>query len=38
VASVTPLIAEVVNALGAERVRAVVPVLRELRLKLEGEL
>lgn len=37
VASVTPLIAEVVNALGAERVRAVVPVLRELRLKLEGE-
>jgi DNA-binding MarR family transcriptional regulator len=37
VASVAPLIADVVQALGAERVRAVLPVLRELRLRLEAE-
>lgn len=37
VQSVAPLIAEVVDALGAERVRAVLPVLRELRSRLEGE-
>ncbi len=37
VASVTPLIAEVVQALGADRVRAVLPVLREMRTRLEGE-
>ncbi len=37
VQSVAPLIAEVVEALGAERVRAVLPVLRELRSRLEGE-
>ena len=30
-----PLIAEVVQAVGAERVRALLPVLRELRIKLE---
>ena len=35
VQSVAPLIAEVVQALGAERVRAVLPVLRELRTRLE---
>ena len=35
VQSVAPLIAEVVRALGADRVRAVIPVLRELRVKLE---
>jgi DNA-binding MarR family transcriptional regulator len=35
VASVVPLIAEVVQSLGADRVRAVLPVLRELRIKLE---
>jgi DNA-binding MarR family transcriptional regulator len=35
--SVAPLIAEVVDALGAERVRAVLPVLRELRSRLESE-
>jgi DNA-binding MarR family transcriptional regulator len=35
VASVVPLIAEVVHSLGADRVRAVLPVLRELRIKLE---
>lgn len=34
---VAPLIAEVVRALGADRVRAVIPVLRELRVRLEGE-
>jgi DNA-binding MarR family transcriptional regulator len=37
VQSVAPLIAEVVDALGAERVRAVLPVLRELRARLEGD-
>ncbi len=37
VASVSPLIADVVNALGADKVRAVLPVLRELRVRLEGE-
>ena len=35
VQSVAPLIAEVVQALGADRVRAVLPVLRELRTRLE---
>lgn len=37
VAAVVPLIGEVVQALGADRVRAVLPVLRELRLRLEDE-
>lgn len=37
VQAVTPLIAEVVDALGADRVRSVLPVLRELRVRLEGE-
>ncbi len=37
VASVAPLIGEVVKALGAERVRSVLPVLRELRLRLERD-
>lgn len=36
-AAITPLIAEAAEALGPERVRAVVPVLRELRIRLEGE-
>ena len=35
--AITPLIGEVVAALGADRVRAVVPVLRALRTRLEGE-
>ena len=35
VQTVAPLIADVVQALGAERVRAVLPVLRELRTRLE---
>ena len=34
-AGVVPLIAEVVQAIGAERVRALLPVLRELRIRLE---
>lgn len=37
VAAVTPMIAEVVTALGADKVRAVLPILREMRVKLEGE-
>ena len=36
-AAITPLIAEAADALGADRVRAVVPVLRELRIRLEGD-
>lgn len=37
VQAVTPLVAEVVQKLGAEKVRAVLPVLRELRTRLESE-
>ena len=37
VATVVPLIAEVAQAIGADRVRALLPVLRELRIKLEDE-
>ena len=37
VQAVVPLIGEVVEALGAERVKTVLPVLRELRSRLEGE-
>lgn len=37
VQSVAPLIADLVTTLGAERVRAALPVLRELRLRLEGQ-
>jgi DNA-binding MarR family transcriptional regulator len=36
-AAVVPLIAEVVQAVGADRVRALLPVLRELRIKLEDD-
>lgn len=36
-AAIAPMIADVVAAIGAERVRAVLPVLRELRVHL-GEL
>jgi DNA-binding MarR family transcriptional regulator len=35
--AVTPLIADVVESLGADRVRSVLPVLRELRIRLEEE-
>ena len=37
VAAVAPIIADAVTALGAEKVRAVLPVLRELRQRMEGE-
>ena len=37
VQAVAPLIGEVVQSLGAERVRALVPVLREMRTRLEGD-
>ncbi len=36
-AAISPLIGDMVTALGADRVRAVLPVLRELRTRLEGE-
>jgi DNA-binding MarR family transcriptional regulator len=35
-AAITPVIADVVAKIGAEKVRAVLPVLRELRIKLSG--
>lgn len=37
VASVVPLIAEVVQSIGPEKMRALLSVLRELRISLEGE-
>jgi DNA-binding MarR family transcriptional regulator len=37
-AAVVPLIAEVMQAIGAEKVRALLPVLRELRIKLEDDI
>ena len=37
VQAVTPLIGEVVTALGPTRVKAVLPVLREMRTRLEDE-
>jgi DNA-binding MarR family transcriptional regulator len=37
VASIVPLIAEVVQSIGADRVRALLSVLRELRIRLEEE-
>lgn len=37
VAAVAPLIAEVVTALGAAKVRAVLPVLRELRVRMGSD-
>jgi DNA-binding MarR family transcriptional regulator len=37
VAVIAPLIGDVVQALGAERVRAVLPVLREMRTRLEED-
>lgn len=37
VAAVIPMIADVVQSLGPEKVRAVLPILREMRVKLEGE-
>ena len=37
VQAVAPMIADVVAALGADRVRAVLPVLREMRARLEQD-
>jgi DNA-binding MarR family transcriptional regulator len=37
VAAVVPLIGEVVQGLGADRIRALLSVLREMRVKLEDE-
>lgn len=37
VLAIAPLIGEVVQALGAEKVRAVLPVLRALRTRLDGD-
>lgn len=37
VAAVIPMIADVVQTLGADKVRAVLPILREMRQNLEGE-
>ncbi|NRB18265.1 MAG: MarR family transcriptional regulator [Rhodobacteraceae bacterium] len=36
-AGITPIISEVVNELGHDRVRAALPILRELRSKLESD-
>ena len=37
VAAVVPMISDVVSALGADKVRTLLPVLRELRVRMEGE-
>jgi DNA-binding MarR family transcriptional regulator len=37
VQAIAPLISDVVQAIGADRARALLPVLRELRTRLEGE-
>jgi hypothetical protein len=37
VATVVPLIGDVVQALGQDRVRALLSVLRELRIRLEDD-
>lgn len=37
VQAVAPLIAEVVQSLGADKVRALLPVLRDMRTRLEGD-
>ncbi|MFC7702694.1 MarR family winged helix-turn-helix transcriptional regulator [Plastorhodobacter daqingensis] len=35
--AITPVLGDVVRALGAARVRAVLPVLREMRIRMEGD-
>ncbi|MFD1195182.1 MarR family winged helix-turn-helix transcriptional regulator [Seohaeicola saemankumensis] len=35
--AISPMIAELISELGDEKVRAAIPILRELRLKLEGD-
>lgn len=37
VASIAPIIGDAVTALGADKVRAVLPVLRDLRIRMEDE-
>ncbi len=37
IAAITPVIGEVVDAIGIEKARAALPVLRELRLRMAGE-
>ncbi|MCC5975544.1 MAG: MarR family transcriptional regulator [Rubellimicrobium sp.] len=37
VAAITPLIADVVGKVGQDRVRAALPVLREMRIRLSGD-
>ena len=37
VQAVAPLIAEVVQTVGPDRIKALLPVLRELRIRLEGD-
>ena len=37
VAAIAPMIADVVHDLGADRVRSVLPVLRQLRARLEED-
>ena len=37
IAAITPMISELVGELGSEKVRATLPVLRELRAKLESD-
>ena len=37
IAAFMPLIAEVVRDIGADKVRVALPVLRELRIRLEGD-
>ncbi len=37
VAAVAPLIGDVVSALGSEKVRLVLPILREIRMQMEAE-
>ncbi|MDI3337764.1 MarR family transcriptional regulator [Defluviimonas aestuarii] len=36
-AAITPIVGEVVRSIGADKVRAVLPILRELRLRLGSE-
>jgi DNA-binding MarR family transcriptional regulator len=38
VQAITPVIADVAQAIGAERLRTVLPILRELRLRLETDV
>ncbi|MEJ6389842.1 MarR family winged helix-turn-helix transcriptional regulator [Gymnodinialimonas ulvae] len=37
ISAIAPILSEAVSEIGAERVRSTLPVLREMRIKLEGE-